>query len=750
MSPEPSSPAAERKHAVTVYRGAAFPEPIAQESLSWPEVVAELRAALAEPAADKTSMLAWAPHALREPLRKAANVTAVSLLVIDIDRCELAQVEAALEYLECAALVYGSPSDDASGATDARRVRVVAPIDRDLDPELCPGARYRFAEALGLLPGSGPEGAHEAAKLFFVGRLEGTPERYVREFEGPPIVLDELLELELEHAWSRPRRPAKAGSGASAATPRPVDAAPIVALLWDEYDAGSRRELIRALGGYLARRGWSDEQLEALAEALPSDQKPARRQQIVEAARQARRGEITAGWGVIAARLDDADAKRFEALARDPREPAGFDGIWSEWWAMYLAARAEPAELDEAFAPVDADAPGELLLDTTRQGVPRPTHANAIAVLEHVFGDRLRYDDCSGRVVVAGVHESVGRFPCGDWTDVHTTAFVVLCERMQLRLSPSVAHAAIVHHAKQHSFNPLREGLVEMAATWDGTSRVDDAMTRYWGAPRGAASNAVARVFLLSLAARGLEPGCKVDTCPMLIGAQGARKSTSLEILAGVEHFADSPLPIGDKDALENLRGVWLWELGENSSVSTRDRNVVKAFLSARRDRFRASYGRFSETVPRATCFAISTNDERTLTDPTGNRRFMPVIIGTIDVEALRRDREQLLGEAARRVLDGEQHWPTREEEAALEPSRENATEEDPWEELIGAWIGERERITTSELFDSIGGALDLGARVTKGDQRRAGAALSRLGWRRQVSTNERGERVRGWVRATA
>jgi hypothetical protein len=56
---------------------------------------------------------------------------------------------------------------------------VVAPVSKPIPPELCQRTRYGFAEALGLVPGQGVEGAHEAAKLFFCGRLHGTPPRQV-------------------------------------------------------------------------------------------------------------------------------------------------------------------------------------------------------------------------------------------------------------------------------------------------------------------------------------------------------------------------------------------------------------------------------------------------------------------------------------------------------------------------------------------------------------------------------------------
>lgn len=174
---------------ITVYRGAAQPAPIAQEDFAtWPDLADELEAmarteptapATASPEAQKKTLLAFGPHRLSKPYRCAANVDAVTLLVIDIDRID--DLDTLLEHVEALgspALVYASPSD----TPEARRVRVVAPMSHELAPAECRGARLRFAEVLGLAPGCGVEGAIEASKLFFAGRLHGTPARKVWRF----------------------------------------------------------------------------------------------------------------------------------------------------------------------------------------------------------------------------------------------------------------------------------------------------------------------------------------------------------------------------------------------------------------------------------------------------------------------------------------------------------------------------------------------------------------------------------------
>ena len=69
--------------------------------------------------------------------------------------------------------------------------------------------------------------------------------------------------------------------------------------------------------------------------------------------------------------------------------------------------------------------------------------------------------------------------------------------------------------------------------------------------------------------------------------------------------------------------------------------------------------------------------------DATGDRRYwtIEIILERVDIEALRRDRDQLLAEALRRLKSGEQHWPTPEEEERLiEPERQKFMPEEALE----------------------------------------------------------------------
>jgi hypothetical protein len=420
--------------------------------------------------------------------------------------------------------------------------------------------------------------------------------------------------------------------------------------------------------------------------------------------------------------------------------------------------RDEAREVDP-FHPPDEIGADHLALDATKFGTPRTTVTNVCAVLGHVLGDRVRYEECAGRIVCQGIDPSLGYFPDGEWSDGHTTAAVMLCEGLRLYVQAATVDRALELHARGHAYNLLSDGLKAMSETWDGSPRVDSFFSRYFGADDTDATTATSRVFLLSLAARGLVPGEKVDTCPILIGAQGIKKSSGLAALVGREFFADSPLPLGDKEAAQMIRGKWLWEFGEHVAISKKERNSVKAFLSQQSDRFRASYGRHTQDVARTCTFVSSSNDDEVLNDPTGARRFLPVRVRAADLGAIERDRVQILGEAAWRWLHGEAiegdrssqggepHWPSVAETIALGPTREDVTQVDTWQDLIEDWIGDKTSFTMAEVLDHHTGAVHMTEdRIDKGVEMRVGAALRSLGWARTRKSHG-GRQARVWVR---
>jgi len=172
--------------------------------------------------------------------------------------------------------------------------------------------------------------------------------------------------------------------------------------------------------------------------------------------------------------------------------------------------------------------------------------------------------------------------------------------------------------------HPVKEYLTSLA--WDGIRRADTIFIDYLDAEDSSYTREVTRKALLGAVARIMTPGCKHDHILVLIGPQGCRKSTTLAKL-GKKWFSDSLYTLSGKDAFEQLQGYWIIEMGEMAATRKAELEQIKQFISKQSDNFRSAYARRTQDHPRQCAFFGSTNDEEFLRDPTGARRFWPVVV---------------------------------------------------------------------------------------------------------------------------
>ncbi len=311
--------------------------------------------------------------------------------------------------------------------------------------------------------------------------------------------------------------------------------------------------------------------------------------------------------------------------------------------------------------------------------------------------------------------------------DADVTALQEWLQREGLpRISKDMTQQAVDLRARERTFHPVRDYLDGLA--WDKTPRLDRWLPYYLGAEPSPYIAAIGRMFLIAMAARIFEPGCKADYMLVLEGEQGARKSAACHILAG-EWFSDALPDVHDKDASQHLRGKWLIEVAELSSTSRAESEHLKAFITRQVERFRPSYGRLEVIEPRQCLFVGTTNKDTYLRDETGGRRFWPAKVGAIDLDALRHDRDQLFAEAVHRYRNGEHWWPDEGfERDHIKPQQDDRFEGDPWEDQIAAHLATCERVRVTDIARNVLGIE--GARVGTGDQRRIAAVLIGLGWK--------------------
>lgn len=310
------------------------------------------------------------------------------------------------------------------------------------------------------------------------------------------------------------------------------------------------------------------------------------------------------------------------------------------------------------------------------------------------------------------------------------------------RCSKQTAGDALFEFArKERAFHPVRKYLASLK--WDGKARIDSWLIVYFGAPDTEYVRHIGRMFLISMIARVQQPGCKADYMVVFEGPQGELKSTGCKTLAGEEWFSDNlPEITRSKDASQHLRGKWLIEVAEMHAMNRGEAALLKSFVSRTTERYRPSYGRLEVIEPRQCVFCGTTNESAYLRDPTGGRRFWPVEIGTIDLDLLARDRDQLLAEAQHAYDHGEDWWPDKLfEREFIEPEQEARYERDAWEDPIAEYLAGETRVTVGKVASS---ALSIDkAKLGTHEQRRISQALQRNGWTR-VKKDSAG--TRWWV----
>lgn len=291
-------------------------------------------------------------------------------------------------------------------------------------------------------------------------------------------------------------------------------------------------------------------------------------------------------------------------------------------------------------------------------------------------------------------------------------------------------HQAIKWITETETRHPVREYLERLE--WDGRPRIETWLIKAAGAKSTPYVRAASRLLLVAAVARIFEPGIKFDAMIILEGRQGAGKSRLVRALGGRWTLEGLP-PLrspNDKDVISAMLGYWLIEIEELAAMRKADAETLKAFVSKTEDRVRLPYEATSRTFPRQCVLIGTTNDNSYLRDITGNRRFIPIAINTVDFSRINRD--QLWAEAlvefrkeeVNEIVLPQSVW----DEAEAEQEARRA--EDPWEELISEYIakvGSDEPLSSELLFTEVFHKPFKDASMY--DVRRLAQIMQRLGW---------------------
>ncbi|MCD7925719.1 MAG: DUF3874 domain-containing protein, partial [Bacteroides sp.] len=208
---------------------------------------------------------------------------------------------------------------------------------------------------------------------------------------------------------------------------------------------------------------------------------------------------------------------------------------------------------------------------------------------------------------------------------------------------------------------------------------------------------------------RGMDRQHGNNTSPLLVGAQGYRKSTFCRILLPPElrfGYADS-LDFSSKLETERALGrFFLINLDEFDQITVNQQGFLKHLLQKPAATLRKPHGTTVQEVRRYASFIGTSNQKDLLTDPSGSRRFICIeVTAPIDTNVTI-DYRQLYAQAMSLIYKGERYWLNDEDEALLRQTNRDFEQLTPLEQLYHCYFssaednGEGEWLTVMEIFN--------------------------------------------------
>ena len=251
--------------------------------------------------------------------------------------------------------------------------------------------------------------------------------------------------------------------------------------------------------------------------------------------------------------------------------------------------------------------------------------------------------------------------------------------------------------------------------------------------------------WLVGMVAGWVDPQVVNNVILVLIGEQGSYKTTWFNYLLPPElrqyFYTKTNSNKMGRDDLLTLAQYGLVCCEELDTMRPSELNQLKAAVTMPSIDERAAYAHFHEHRPHIASFCGTGNNIQFLSDPTGNRRWLPFEIESIESPRDHPfDYENIYAQAYALYQQGFQFWFSREE--ILKLGVHNQTFEVPQmeRELISERFrlpcqGEQgEFVTSTDIFQAISGSM-----VNRLTPNKVGRAMTDLGFQRMRYNGERG-----------
>ena len=391
-----------------------------------------------------------------------------------------------------------------------------------------------------------------------------------------------------------------------------------------------------------------------------------------------------------------------------------------------------------------------------RKGRPKRTNDDAakerendVKKVKEILTD-LRKNELTGTIeYTSPTNETISLQ--GNDLDIMTTKLA--CEHGVFIPEPRIK-SAIHYAAGKNTYCPIKKYLDSCSANsvphpdWERIGQI------FLGNRHQIATLAMQRM-MIGAVARAYNPGCSMSWLPILVGAQGVGKSMFSRYLVPDKLFSEITIPLETLMKEQyRLHVAWLLELPEiDNYFNARNIENFKNLVTTRCDEVRFPYASLPTKLHRRFVMIGTTNRNQFLVDSTGNRRFVPLEVGTgfqVPWNRLSEERDSIWSAAVKAYRNGDRYEFDSGEIAAIAEYIQEFGDPDPWMEKIVQYISHRVEVTAAEVLTS---ALDIDPKQQgRRESRRVADVLQTMGWRRLVTsrkdkTTGRQKSVRIWQR---
>ena len=298
-----------------------------------------------------------------------------------------------------------------------------------------------------------------------------------------------------------------------------------------------------------------------------------------------------------------------------------------------------------------------------------------------ICGYEIAFDQFKDEIVIADMGTS-------NWISFKDSHYVQLRSNLEIlgfmSIGRELIRDAVLFISDKNTFDSAQLWLSSLV--WDGVPRVTDFMRDRFGAEDTPYVRAVSNYLWSALAGRVIDPGVKADMAVILVGIQGAGKSSGVSAIApDLQFFTEISFAEKEDDLARRMRGRLLAEISELRGLNSKDLEGIKAFITRQNENWIPKYREYAISYPRRTVFIGTTNSNEFLSDETGNRRFLPIKTNRVEVDAIRHDCLQLWAEAASMYQMLGVQWRG-VEELSIDAHNEHMMV-DPWQVQVRKWL---------------------------------------------------------------